>query len=101
MGLTTDSSDPRLTLGSDDKPVPQAEVYLVLSGAERATGFVRPVRDTYKHTACGAVTSMSHALAETYARDPKFYGSTYCVHCRMHKPVDEFTWEPDGSMVGS
>jgi hypothetical protein len=40
---------------------------------------------------------MGRALSETYARDPKFYGATYCCHCRMHKPVGEFTWyEMDG-----
>lgn len=27
------------------------------------------------------------ALAETYAREPGFYGSTYCCSCRMHRPV--------------
>lgn len=101
MSLTDDPTDPRLTRGVDDKPVPQAEAYLVLSEAERAKGFVRPVRKSYKHTTCGAVTSMAWALAETYARNPKFYGATYCTTCRMHLPVDEFTWEPDGSVVGS
>jgi hypothetical protein len=89
-----------LTRGVDDKPVPQAEVYLVLSAEERAKGFVRPVRRTYVHTACGTATSMGDALAETYARNPKFYGATYCVRCQMHKPVAEFVWD-DGSVVGS
>jgi hypothetical protein len=41
------------------------------------------------------------ALSETYARDPKFYGATYCCACRMHKPVAEFTWTADGAVVGS
>jgi hypothetical protein len=50
---------------------------------------------------CGAVTTMGLALCETYARDPKFYGSTYCVHCRMHLPVAEFVWDEDGTVVGS
>ena len=30
---------------------------------------------------------MGDALSETYARNPKFYGATYCVFCRMHRPV--------------
>jgi hypothetical protein len=47
------------------------------------------------------VTSMSDALSATYARDPNFYGSTYCVACRMHKPVGEFVWDKDGEVVGS
>lgn len=48
-GITTDPNDPRLTRGVDKEPVPQAEVYLVLSEEERAKGFVRPLRHTYAH----------------------------------------------------
>lgn len=91
--LTTDPTDPRLTHGVDDKPVPQAEAYLVLSEAERAKGFVRTVRHSYIHNTCRGITQMSSPLAETYARDPGFYGATYCVHCARHAPVDEFTWD--------
>ena len=50
---------------------------------------------------CGTVTTMGRVLSETYARDPHFYGSTYCVHCSMHKPVAEFVWDVDGERVGS
>ena len=99
--LTTDPTDPRLGHGSDDQPGPQNEVYLVLSDEERAKGFVRPVRRSYIHKTCGSVTTMGQAIAETYARSPKFYGSTYCVACQMHKPVSEFTWVDDGTTVGS
>lgn len=152
MPVTTDPADPRLGHGADDKPVPQQEVYLVLSDDERAKGFVRPVRYSYRHAGesgpeyplrdltdeekerfpdyvkiepypeselpktnrlwtqkkidnigkgCGTVTSMNKVIAETYARDPHFYGSTYCVGCGMHKPVSEFTWVDDGTLVGS
>lgn len=97
--LTSDPSDPRLTHGVDDAPVPQADAYLVLSEDERAKGFVRPVRRRYVHLTCGAVTTMSRALAETYAANPNFYGATYCAHCGMHRPVGsagEFIWD-DGS----
>lgn len=99
--LTTDQNDPRLTHGIDTTQAQQAEVYLVLSAEERAKGFVRPLRRSYVHTTCGAVTTMGLALCETYARDPKFYGATYCCNCGMHRPVSEFTWEPDGAVVGS
>lgn len=75
--------------------------YLVLCPEERAKGFTRPVRQSYRHTKCGTVTTMSLALAETYARDPKFYGGTFCTGCGTHFPVADFTWEPDGSVVGS
>jgi hypothetical protein len=78
-GLTDDPTDPRL-----------------------GYGFVRPVRRSYRHEACGAMTTMGQALAETYARQPSFYSATYCVTCRMHKPVGEngeFVWiESDGSV---
>jgi hypothetical protein len=101
MPLTTDPNDPRLGHGADTAPRPQNEVYLVLSDDELAKGYVRPFRDEYQHQACGGVTKMGFTLSATYARDPKFYGSTYCVHCRMHKPVGEFTWTKDGAVVGS
>lgn len=116
--LTDDPRDPRLTHGVDDAPVPQADAYLVLSEAERAQGFVRPVRRAYVHVgpppgaevdpadprrhgrtlsvlgdlACGRETRMSLEIAETYARDPSFYGATYCVGCQAHLPVAEFVW---------
>lgn len=95
--LVTDPEDPRLTHGSDEAPVSQAEAYLVLPQEELAKGFVRPVRRSYIHSratpSCGVVTTMSQALAETYARDPHFYGATYCAGCRMHRPVAEFDWD--------
>lgn len=128
--------------------------YWVLSEAERAKGFVRPVRDQYRHVGapgprnvlrdlspeeqeryrgrdyvkyepyptadspvvgklwtqaqldnaeqgCGAVTTMARAIAETYARDPHFYGSTFCVGCRVHRPAQEFVWDGTEERVGS
>ena len=101
MSLTTNPEDPRLGHGSDEKPVPQNETYLVLSKEERAKGFVRPVRYGYRHTVCGHHTVMGFALAETYAHDPKFYGSTYCIHCCKHRPVAEFIWDGTSEAVGS
>lgn len=145
-GTVTDPEDPRLAKATDTEPRPQAEVYLVLPEEERAKGYVRPFRDTYRHVGedlcaqaardlpnqdgeillcsmgrghegeccvfapasvvtkrkqgCGQTTTMGHAIAETYARDPSFYGGTYCVTCSMHKPVAEFVWL-DGSRVGT
>lgn len=95
-----------------------------MSDEERAKGFVRPVRDSYMHlhrvlrqegsqdylVPCGCVTTMGRALAETYARDPSFYGGTFCAGCGKHFSLVEavnnervrmFAWEPkDGSFVG-
>jgi hypothetical protein len=110
MSLTTDRNDPGLR---EVRPDGQQVKYLVLSEEERAKGFVRPVRTKYLHLRCGAVTSMGLALSETYARNPKFYGATFCCRCGDHhylrdarpeaKAIDDwaFLWEPDGDPVGS
>lgn len=79
----------------------QHEGYIVLCDAERAKGFVRPYRDRYQHAKCGGVTTMGRALSETYARDPSFYGATFCCQCNAHFPVAEFVWTADGQPVGS
>jgi len=101
MGETTDPKDPRLTHGPDYEPADQAIVYLVLSEEERAKGFVRKLRFSYVHNVCGGVTRMAVGLAETYARQPSFYGATYCVVCQMHKPVSEFHWDGTDIVVGT
>ena len=101
MPVTDDRNDPDLTRGVDEEPVMMAKKYLVLSDEERAKGFVRPYRDAYVHLTCGSVTTMNRAIAETYARNPTFYGATFCVKCSMHRPVGEngeFVWyEFDGT----
>lgn len=150
MGITTDRNDPGL---KNIEPSGMQEKYLVLSDEERAKGFVRPVRTSYKHvgcrpggkmreltaeererykdfgyamyeeygpekdpvvgkfwtekelrSGCGAITTMGQALAETYARNPAFYGGTFCRQCGEHFPVGtngEFVWTDDGSKVGT
>lgn len=50
---------------------------------------------------CGVTTTMGTAIAETYARDPKFYQHTYCAGCRSHFPVSEFRWVGSQELVGS
>lgn len=79
----------------------QHKGYIVLCPDERAKGFIRPLRNKYIHKTCGVETRMGDALSETYARDPKFYGATFCVGCNKHLPVAEFTWSADGEVVGS
>lgn len=108
MGVTDDHNDPALTRGVDDAPVPMADKYLVLSEEERAKGFVRPLRLAYVHAidlgGCGAVTIMGRAIAETYARQPDFYGATFCVACSKHRPVGEhgeFVWDGTDEKVGT
>ena len=99
-GLTDDRLDPRLVTGA--RAEGQNEVYLVLPDEERAKGFVRNLYRSYKHLTCGHVTTMGLALAETYARDPGFYGRTYCAHCGTHFPVGEhgqFVWVASSGRV--
>lgn len=128
----------------------QYENYPILSDEERARGFVRPVRTSYRHvgirpqyptreitpeehaqhgcygyvlyeeypadhpelvgrfwtaemlrSGCGAITSMSRPLAETWAADPTYYGATYCVGCRKHIAVEEFIWDGTDARLGS
>lgn len=151
MGLTTDPNDPGL---KDIRPDGQQRSYLVLSAEERAKGFVRPVRQSYRHvgcrpkyptreltaeeherydrfnyiayekyppehtsgscgqfwtkaqleSGCGGVTTMGLAIAETYARDPKYYGGTFCCNCGKHFPVGEygeFVWDGTDERVGT
>lgn len=87
----------------------QHGAYYVLCEEERAKGFVRPVRRSYRHIKCGSLTFMGLALAETYARDPHFYGATMCVNCGTHFPLmidgkRQFVWinedHSDGEGVG-
>jgi len=79
----------------------QQKGYVVLSEEERGKGFVRPVRTKYIHAKCGVETCMSEAIAETYARNPKFYDGTFCVGCGKHFPLDEFLWSNTDEKVGS
>ena len=144
---TTDGKPPRPGFETAGAPAPidpktgQYLAYWVLSADERAKGFVRPLRRSYKHvgcrpkgatrpltddedhhkkfgyvlfesygpgalngrfwtaeqlnSGCGHNTVMGHAIAETYARSPSYYGSTFCVNCGKHFPVDEFVWLDD------
>ena len=99
----------------------QQRDYIVLTPAERAKGFVRPVRRTYVHVGklpegehyeypvrklflggCGTRTTMATPIAETFARDPKFYdGGGFCCACGRHVPNDELVWEGTTEQVGS
>ena len=47
---------------------------------------------------------MGEALAETYARQPDFYGGTFCASCGTHFPVGadgEFVWDGTTERVGT
>lgn len=96
--ITDDPNHPDINVPG---PNGQNKAYLVLSEAERAKGFIRPFRNRYIHDKCGTETYMGDALSETYARNPKFYGRTFCVACGDHFPVKQFKWSSDGEVVGS
>ena len=100
MGVKTDPKD----LDRTRLPDGQQRDHLILSDAERAKGFVRPVRDSYVHARCGGKTTMPPAIAETYARQPGFYGATFCCACGDYFPVGaagEFTWYGSAEKVGT
>lgn len=98
---TTDGRPVAEARASQTNETGQHPSYIVLCDEERAKGFVRPYRDRYQHVECGTVTTMGRSLSETYARDPGFYGATFCCGCNRHLPVAEFVWSADGSQVGS
>lgn len=50
---------------------------------------------------CHTITTMATPIAETYARNPSFYGATYCCHCMRHVSVGECHWEGTNEKVGS
>lgn len=50
---------------------------------------------------CGCETTMAREIAETYARNPNFYGATWCCRCHKHLPVGEFFWDGTEEEVGS
>lgn len=96
----------------------QQKGYIVLTAEERGKGFVRPLRRTYIHVGiepemkghvliragehgCGHRTTMAKDIAETYARDPRFYTGTFCCSCVTHRPLEEFVWEGTTELVGS
>lgn len=105
------SEEPRRTLSDGTQIYPahreidpstgQQKGYVVLAEEERAKGFVRPYRDTYRHLTCNSTTTMGRTLAETYARQPDFYSGTFCCACRAHFPLDQFVWAGTDQQVGS
>ncbi len=102
MSTTTDPDEPGLHRLKENG---QQEVYLVLSVEDRAAGFVRPLRFSYRHISCNAATTVAQSIAETYARNPKFYGGTFCAQCGSHFPLQidgqpQFLWTSDGQPVG-
>jgi len=87
--------------GEIDPRTGQQKGYIVLAPDERAKGLVRPVRTVYTHLRCGTDTTMSRDIAETFARDPHFYRSTFCIHEKAQFPLSEFVWKGTALPLGS
>lgn len=58
-------------------------------------------QDRLDKKACGQTTHMGYELSATYARDPSYYGATFCCTCGVHLPVAEFVWDGTDEVVGS
>lgn len=53
---------------------------------------------------CGCKTTMPYACAETYARSPGYYGTTFCCGCGTYLKVGrdgEFVWDGTDERVGT
>lgn len=90
-------------LSEADKKDPIKATY---AGFEKYPDSISPLTGRYwtheeLNSGCGTLTVMGRSLSETYARDPKFYGATYCAGCQKHFPVHQFHWNADNTVVGS
>jgi hypothetical protein len=59
----------------------------------------RPIRYAYYHERCQSITEMPAPAAETFARNPSFYGAVDCKKCFGSFDVDEFLWVQDGKVI--
>ena len=83
-------------VGIDRYPIGKTRAGTYLMAEE-----VEQIKKTGRYGGCGSVTRMTRSIAETYARDPKFYGGTFCVGCGSHFPLDQFVWDGTVETVGS
>jgi hypothetical protein len=85
MSLTTDPEDPRLGRGTDKEPGPQNAAYLILSEAERAKGFVRPVRLSYRHA---GIAGPRWPLRDLTEQEQERYAGSGYVKYEEYPPDD-------------
>jgi hypothetical protein len=89
MGVTDDRNDPGLqNIGPDG----MQEKYLVLSEDERARGFVRPLRYSYKHIGPPAP---KHPLRDLTPEEQERYADYGYVK------YEEYPKDPESSVVGT
>ena len=85
MSLTTDPQDPRLGHGTGTAPGPQNAAYLVLSEEERAKGFVRPVRRSYRHA---GIAGPRWPLRDLTGEEQERYAGSGYVKYEEYPPDD-------------
>lgn len=71
-----------------------------LSPEDRKQGFIRPLRFTYTHIACGRDTAMGEGSARLWAKAPQHSDVTWCARCQIERPVREFVWLGSSEHVG-
>ena len=77
------------------------EAYKYVAFEEKPDGGGRYWTQERLDSGCNMKTTISAAIAETFARKPDFYGATFCAACRQHFPLDEFVWHGTNQTVGS
>ncbi len=60
----------------------------------------RPVRQAYRHNACGKTSVLPLTLAENLAKDQHAHRTLFCSCCKRLFPSSEFKWE-DGEPVAA
>jgi len=94
----TDKEKAMFVVDGDKDPYIKFEVY---PEGGKSTGKFWSQKDFDAMKGCGVKTTMGDALSETYARNPKYYGATFCCGCGKHLPLEEFVWEDTDERVGS
>jgi hypothetical protein len=85
VSLTADPQDPRLGHGADTEPGQQNDAYLILPEAERAKGFVRPVRLSYRHA---GTPGPRWPLRDLTGEEQERYAGTGYVKYEEYPPDD-------------
>lgn len=102
----TPEENKRYNSPGEDDPYVKFETYPRVTGREEHTGrfWTQAKLDKAAKGGCGEVTRMPQACAETYAVNPRFYGSTFCCGCGVYLPVGdngEFVWDGTDERVGT
>jgi hypothetical protein len=89
MGITTDRNDPNLR---EIEPSGMQKSYLVLSEEERAKGFIRPVRRSYKHVGVRPKYPLRDLTPDEQERYGEFGYVKYEAYPESESPVNGRFW---------